>query len=385
MHDVVVVGAGPVGATFALALRHADLDIVMLDARAAGEAARADRSLALSHGARLILERLGVWTPLAGTAGAVTPILTIDISQARGFGSIELTASEQGLPALGYVVSYRALQSALDAALAGGGIDVRFGTTAEAVTGAADRVSIGLASASGEPLDARLAVVADGAAAAVRGVARRRHDYGQTAIVGEVALDHPHRGIAYERFTADGPVALLPERDHYALVWTQAPAAAARALALPDTEFISALTAHFGSRARGFTGVRARRAFPLTLEITRDTTAARVAVIGNAAQALHPVAGQGFNLGLRDAFELATLVRETPREALGGPAMLARYRAARRLDRRAGIAFTHGLTQLFASDAPAIRIPRGLGMLLLDSVPIAKRAFTRAMLYGPRW
>jgi 2-octaprenyl-6-methoxyphenol hydroxylase len=111
----------------------------------------------------------------------------------------------------------------------------------------------------------------------------------------------------------------------------------------------------------------------------------RVAVIGNAAQALHPVAGQGFNLGLRDAFELATLVRDTPREALGGPAMLARYRAARRVDRRAGIAFTHGLTQLFASDAPAVRIPRGLGMMLLDSVPVAKRAFTRAMLYGPRW
>jgi 2-octaprenyl-6-methoxyphenol hydroxylase len=219
----------------------------------------------------------------------------------------------------------------------------------------------------------------------VRGIARRRHEYGQTAIVGEVALDHPHRGIAYERFTAEGPVALLPERDHYALVWTQAPAAAARALALSDADFLAALSAHFGSRVRGFAGVRARRAFPLTLEVARDTTAVRVAVIGNAAQALHPVAGQGFNLGLRDAFELATLVRDTPRDALGGPAMLARYRAARRVDRRAGIAFTHGLTQLFASDAPAVRIPRGLGMMLLDSVPVAKRAFTRAMLYGPRW
>ena len=384
MHDIVVVGAGPVGATFALALRHADLDVIVLDARAAGEAARADRSLALSHGARLILERLGVWTPLAGTAGAVTPIVTIDISQARGFGSVELTASEQGLPALGYVVSYRALQSALDGALAGSGIDVRFGTAAEAVTGAADRVAIALP-ANDEALHARLAVVADGAAAAVRGIARRRHDYDQTAIVAEVALDHPHRGIAYERFTAEGPVALLPERDHYALVWTQAPAAAARALALPDAEFLGALSTHFGSRVRRFTGVRERRAFPLTLDVARDTTAVRVAVIGNAAQALHPVAGQGFNLGLRDAFELAALVRETPRDALGGAAMLARYRAARRLDRRAGIAFTHGLTQLFASDAPAVRIPRGLGMMLLDSVPVAKRAFTRAMLYGPRW
>jgi 2-octaprenyl-6-methoxyphenol hydroxylase len=383
MRDVAVVGAGPVGATFALALRHADLDVVVLDARPAGVAARADRSLALSHGARLILERLGAWTPLAGIAGAVTPIIRIDISQARGFGSVELTASEQGLPALGYVVSYRALQSALDAALAVSGIDVRFGHEAREVNGAADRATVDLA--SGGLLYARLAVVADGAAAAVRGIARKRHDYGQTAIVAEVALDHPHRGIAYERFTAAGPVALLPERDHYALVWTQAPEAAARALALPDTEFLSALATHFGSRVRGFTGVRERRMFPLTLEVARDTTAARVAVIGNAAQALHPIAGQGFNLGLRDAFELAALVRGTPRDALGGGAMLARYRAARRLDRRAGIAFTHGLTQLFASDAPAIRVPRGLGMMLLDSVPVAKRAFTRAMLYGARW
>ena len=383
MHDVVVVGAGPVGATLALALRHADLDVVVLDARTSGAAARADRALALSHGARLILERLGVWTALAGTAGAVTPIFTIDISQARGFGSVELTASEQGLPALGYVVSYRALQSALDAALAASGIDVRFGQEASAVTGAPDRASIELA--SGETVQTRLAVVADGAAAAVRGIARNRHDYRQTAIVAEIALDHPHLGIAYERFTAAGPVALLPEREHYALVWTQAPVAAARALTLPDAEFLASLAALFGSRVRGFTGVRERRMFPLTLEVARDTTTARVAVIGNAAQALHPVAGQGFNLGLRDAFELATLVREAPRDAQGGAAMLARYRQARRLDRRAGIAFTHGLTQLFASDTPAVRIPRGLGMMVLDSIPAAKRAFTHAMLYGARW
>ena len=190
--------------------------------------------------------------------------------------------------------------------------------------------------ASGETVQTRLAVVADGAAAAVRGIARNRHDYRQTAIVAEIALDHPHLGIAYERFTAAGPVALLPEREHYALVWTQAPAAAARALTLPDAEFLASLAAHFGSRVRGFTGVRERRMFPLTLEVARDTTTARVAVIGNAAQALHPVAGQGFNLGLRDAFELATLVREAPRDAQGGAAMLARYRQARRLDRRAG-------------------------------------------------
>ena len=383
LRDVVIVGAGPVGATLALALRDADLDVVVVDGRAPGTTLRTDRSLALSHGARLIFERLGVWTPLAATPGAVTPILTIDISQARGFGAVRLDAAEQGLPALGYVVSYRALQQALDDALRHAAVDVQFSAMARAVTGRADGAIVDVENRD-EPLRARLAVVADGAASAVRGLARRRHDYRQVAIVAAVALDYPHGGVAYERFTSDGPVALLPERAHYALVWTQEPAAAAQTLAMTEQEFVAALAAHFGSRVRGFTGAAERRSFPLALEVARDTTAQRVAVVGNAAQALHPVAGQGFNLGLRDAFELASIVVATPREALGMPTMLAHYRARRTRDRGAGIAFTHGLVQLFGSDRPWLSVPRGLGLMLLDTMPFAKREFTRAMLFGVR-
>jgi len=381
--DVVIVGAGPVGATLALALRDADLDVVVVDGRAPGTTPRTDRSLALSHGARLIFERLGVWTPLSATPGAVTPIVTIDISQARGFGNVRLDAAEQGLPALGYVVSYRALQQALDDALRHAAVDVQFAATARAVTGSADGAIVDVEGRN-EVLRARLAVVADGAASAVRGIARRRHDYRQVAIVAAVALDHPHGGVAYERFTSEGPVALLPEREHYALVWTQEPRVAARTLAMTEHEFVSALAAHFGSRVRGFMAAAERRSFPLVLEVARETTAQRVAVVGNAAQALHPVAGQGFNLGLRDAFELASIVVATPREALGMPAMLARYRAGRTRDRGAGIAFTHGLVQLFGSDRPWLRVPRGLGLMLLDTMPFAKRGFTRAMLFGLR-
>src|SRR6188472_269823 len=133
--DVVIVGAGPVGATLALALAGSELDVVVLDARAAGDTLRGDRSLALSHGARLILERIGVWSALAATADAVTPITRIDISQAGGFGAMQLAAEEQGVPALGYVVSYRALQAALDAALARSGITLRHRSTAVAVGG----------------------------------------------------------------------------------------------------------------------------------------------------------------------------------------------------------------------------------------------------------
>ncbi len=381
-HDVAIVGAGPVGATLALALADSDLDVVVVDPRAAGEAARTDRSLALSHGARLVFERLGVWAGLAATEGAVTPIVTIDVSQARGFGTLTLDAREQGLPALGYVVSYRALQSALDAALRTTRVAMRYGTAARSVVGSAAGAAVGIDGAPGDTLHARLAVVADGAGSTIEGITRTRRDYGQVALVAAIALSRPHEGVAYERFTPDGPVALLPEREHHALVWTQTPERAARLLDLPPAEFLAALAAHFGSRSGGFTGVAGRRSFPLVLEVATATTATRVAVIGNAAQALHPIAGQGFNLGLRDAWELAQTVLQFPRDDLGSAAMLDRHRRGRALDRRAGIAFTHGLVQLFGNDRPWLSVPRGVGLMVLDAMPFAKRAFTRAMLFG---
>ena len=378
-HDVVVAGAGPVGATFALALAEADLDVVALDARAAGEIARGDRSLALSHGSRLILERLGVWSRIGATPAAVTPIAAIDISQAGGFGAMRLTAAEQDLPALGYVVSYRALQAALDVALAATPIAVRHATRVAAIGPGAAHARI--TPEHGAPLKARLAVAADGAGANVNGVVRRRRDYGQVAMVAKVWLDRPHHGVAVERFTPSGPVALLPEGDHCGLVWTLSPDEATRTLALPDAAFIAALERHAGAAVRGITRVAERRTFPLVLEYAASVVAPHVALIGNAAQALHPIAGQGFNLGLRDAWELAQHAIEH-RATLGDPAMLARYAARRARDRRLGIAFTNGLVHLFGGTA--LRIPRGLGLALLDALPPVRRAFTRVMIHGWR-
>ena len=297
MHDVAIVGAGPVGATLALALAGNDLDVVAIDGRPPGVTLRQDRSLALSWGSRLTLERLGVWTELESVAGAVTPIVEIDVSQAGGFGAATLTAAMQSLPALGYVVSYVALQRALDAALARADVPVRFGTIASRVHGTPAHAEVIVAD-EGEPLRARLAVVADGTGTAVDGIVRERHDYGQVALVGEVFLDPPRRGVAYERFTPDGPVALLPERDHHGLVWTMTPEIAEAMLALPERAFLDGLARHFGTRVTGFAHAVGRRAFPLVLERARPVVTARAAVIGNAAQQLHPVAGQGFNLGL---------------------------------------------------------------------------------------
>ncbi len=384
MHDLIIVGAGPVGATLALGLADADLDLVVLDARPAGGTLRGDRPLALSHGARLILERLGVWAALAAIPQAVTPIREIDVSQARGFGVARLRAGEVGLPALGYVVSYLALQSALDAALARTGIALRYATSVTDVGGTPAYAAVSLGGNSETILTARLAAVADGAGTVISGVVRERHDYGQVALVAKLWRNGPPDGVAYERFTSEGPVALLPENDHYGLVWTMRPGEAESALARPAPDFLAALASHFGPRVPGFAKVADRRTFPLALETSRPVAATRTVVLGNAAQTLHPVAGQGFNLGLRDAYEFAQAILRVPPEGIGTTTMLADYRARRRTDRMAGIMFTHGLVHLFGTDFPLVRWPRGMALALLDVLPPVKRAFTRAMLFGLR-
>src|SRR6266513_413596 len=354
LRDLVIVGAGPVGATLALALRDADLDVVVLDSRAPETASRSDRSLALSHGARLILERLDVWPRLAATRDAVTPITSVDISQAGGFGMTRLVASDHDVPALGYVVSYRALQSALDAALAGAGIAIQFNAAAKSVGATPAYVAVMWAGGNADPITARLAAIADGSGTLVDGIRRERKDYGHVAITAKVSISRAHGGRAFERFTAEGPMALLPEGDHYGVVWTMTPERAQQVLALADDAFLAALTARFGAPFEGFVGVSTRRSFPLALELARPTIATRAVVIGNAAQSLHPVAGQGFNLGMRDAYELAQTIIATPRDALGGGPMLATYARRRLPDRLSGIAFTHGLVQLFGTDLPFV-------------------------------
>jgi 2-octaprenyl-6-methoxyphenol hydroxylase len=198
--------------------------------------------------------------------------------------------------------------------------------------------------------------------------------------------------VAFERFTPEGPMALLPLGNRYGLVWTTTPAQGEALLALPDAEFLDTLADRFGSSAPlrrgapsgGFERIAERHTFPLRLEYAKRIVDERRVLLGNAAQALHPVAGQGFNLGLRDAYELAQELLATPREEIGARDRLAAYARRRRPDRIAGIAFTHGLLGVFGTDAPLLSWPRGLALTLLDALPPAKRAFTRAMLFGLR-
>ena len=383
LHDVVIVGAGPVGATLALALAGGELDVASLDARAPNTLARGDRSLALSHGARLIFDRLGVWSEVAAAPGAVTAITAIDVSQRGGFGAARLDAREHGVPALGYVVSYRALQAALDAGLVRAGLAVQYGVAVIRVDATpAYAVIHGERDGAACEWTARVAAVADGGGEIVAGSSRHRHDYRQVALVAKLWTRQPHCGVAYERFTPEGPMALLPEGDHYGLVWTTTPAQGAALLAMPDDEFLVALAQRFGARVGGFLKSGDRRTFPLVLEFAGAVIGARTVLLGNAAQALHPVAGQGFNLGVRDAYELAQALLATPRDRLGAADALSAYARRRLGDRWAGIALTHGLLNVFGTDAALLRWPRGLALTLLDALPPLKRIFTHSMLYG---
>jgi 2-octaprenyl-6-methoxyphenol hydroxylase len=391
MHrDLIIVGGGPVGLTLALALAGSGITVAVLEARASEDTPRPERTLALSHGSRLLLERIGVWSRLEAT-GTVTRITTIDISQRGAFGTTRLEAAESGLPALGYVTSYRTLHGALEEAAREAPVDIGYDARASAFSATPSYAHLIYRQANvDQEASARLVAIADGGGDSWLGGVRRRHDYQQRAVVAEVVAESPLPGVAFERFTADGPVALLPYGAGYTLVWTATPARAAAIAALDDAAFRAALHAHFGDRLGAFKAVAARRSFPLALEVAWPRAAARIVALGNAAQALHPVAGQGFNLGLRDAYQLALLLRERdstgqdPRDVLGSAAQLAAFARARRADRWGGIAFTHGLLAAFSSEHPLLALPRGLALTALDTLPPLKRLFTSSMLHGLR-
>ena len=385
----IIVGAGPVGAICALAMQHHGVVPYVLEARAKDRTYDDARTLVLSHGSRLILERLGVWARL----DEVTPITRIHISQRGGFGATRLSADEQRLPALGYVMSYGALEIALEAELSAAGITVKYGTDVQRVE------SRSIYTAQGQQYTSPLIVVADGGRGEQSPSPRLARDYEQIAIVCEVQTELPHDQLAYERFTPDGPVALLPH-DHgaipvahaaaraakhtYALVWSVRPSDAERIATLDDEAFLAALYQHFGGRQGRFVAVTPRKRFPLKLSFIGTQAHAGVVRIGNAAQTLHPVSGQGFNIGMRDAWELAALCGDTPAETRGNAAMLRTYTQSRRMDVLGGMGFTDFLVRAFSNDFAPLRQARGLGLLALEIVPPLKHFVARRMIFGSR-
>jgi len=385
--DVAIVGGGMVGASLALALGELSCRVALIEAvepDSAGQPSFDARTTALANGTRRIYETLGVWQELEALA---TPIRRIHVSERGAFGQVRLDAREQGLESLGFVVENRELGRALWRRLVAlprltrlapaRVLDVQLDARAAYLT-----VGDGTGT---HALEAALVVAADGADSLIRkrsGVGAERRDYQQTAIVTTVAPERFHDYVAYERFTADGPVALLPFSDGRCVVVLAVASEAAQAvLALDDAGFLALLQARFGQRLGRFNKVGARHAYPLALTQAERQHAPRTAIIGNAAQGLHPIAGQGFNLGLRDAATLAEVIADAlaadAGADLGDAALLERYSHWRARDRRALVGFTDGLVRLFASPRAPLRLARRAGLAAFDLLPPAHAALSR--------
>lgn len=391
--DIAIVGAGPVGLALAgwLARRGATagLSVVLLDARGPQAALDDPRALALSHGSRVLLEPIG-WPRQA------TPIERIHVSQRGTFGRALIEHDEHDVPALGYVARYGALVGALAEGTARLGVDVTLASATSSVQ-TNDSVTLTLdANGAGKTLNARVLVNAEGGlyragTANVPKLAQdnsqRQRDYGQTAVVGVVTVSAPQRHTAWERFTAAGPLALLPldtspdpARCTYALVWCSEPEQAQRRLALSDAAFLAELGDAFGTRMGTLTSIRARAAFPLGLTALTRPVDGRIVAIGNAAQTLHPVAGQGLNLGLRDAHALVDSLARFG----ATPEALREFASRRRVDRRLTIGLTDAMARAFTLELGPFGALRGCALAALDLVPAAKTALARHMMFGQR-
>jgi 2-octaprenyl-6-methoxyphenol hydroxylase len=383
IENLVIVGGGPVGVTLALALAQQGVKATLLEARAKGAGYPDGRALALSYGTKLILERLGVWATVMDKA---TPIEKIHVSQKGSFGRTVLKAQEHDLPALGYVVSYGALSAALDGALEQQDcITVLYESEVTHLESMPNCAKIDL-KLQGEQIQKQtlLAVLADGGRSltSIPGISRDIKEYGHDALVAKVQSELPHNGIAYERFTPQGPMALLPNGKEFSLVWTGQSDEIQPLLALDDAAFLAQLHQHFGDRVGAFTQVGKRMTFPLRLATLSPHFLPHLAVIGNAAQTMHPVAGQGFNVGIRDAWALATQIATSEAEALGSADMLKAYGKVRKTDTQRGLQFTDFLVNVFSNDLVGLNALRGAGLGMLAFAKPVKRLIVEKMSYG---
>jgi 2-octaprenyl-6-methoxyphenol hydroxylase len=375
--DVLIVGGGLVGASLACALHGSGLRTVLAEATAgASNPAPSfdDRNLALARASRNALSALGVWSQLRDAA---SPIERIHVSSRGDFGAVRLIAAERGLDSFGSVVVARELGAALEARLQQLDDLVRLRPARVAgLATAADHVEARIEAAGAVmQVHARLLVVADGTESGLRrelGIEVARHDYGQTLFVATVQPERAHAQTAFERFTDSGPVALLPlAQDRCGSICT-VPSACAEAIAgYDDDVYRDFLQQRFGWRLGRLLRVGRRSAYPLQRVVAAALTAPRAVLVGNAAQTLHPIGAQGFNLGLRDALTLAEELATARREGgdPGDPRVLARHVQRRREDREATLAFSDGLVRLFSHRLAPVRALRSLGLIALERVP----------------
>jgi 2-octaprenyl-6-methoxyphenol hydroxylase len=367
-YDILIVGGGLVGASLVRALQGRGLRIAVVEAvqfETRTEAGYDDRAIALAHGTQRIFDSLDLWNDLENDA---TPIHRIHVSDRGHCGFTRMDREEEGLPALGYVVPARVLGQVLgDVARSVEGVDLYCPATLADLSLETESATATLVRDDETlMLTARLVVAADGAGSAVRdrlGIAVTEHDYGQTAVIANITPQLPHRNVAFERFTDTGPMALLPmSESRCAVVWTVDSRVAGEVMGLSDVEFLCR-----------------RQSYPLRLVKAKESVRHRLALVGNAAHTLHPIAGQGFNLGVRDIAVLAEVLVDAMAEGCdpGELAVLNRYDSWRHADHQRVTAFTDGMARLFTVSLPAMGMARAAGMLALDLLPPAKRLLTR--------
>lgn len=384
-YDILIAGGGMVGASLASALAGCPMRVGVLEAVTPSEAQQPsydERVLAISQGSRRIFQTMGLWTAMAGEAN---PICRIHVSDRGHLGKARMDASREGVEALGYVLAARAMAPPLVDAMERADkvsllcparvLDVRFDSDAV-------RVEVDQGGAR-STLSARLLVAADGGRSLVRelaGIPATRSEYGQTAVIANVTPGHPHGNVAYERFTDTGPLALLPMTGgRCSLVWSVTPEQSGEMMEWGDETFLGRLQERFGQRLGRFKRVGQRHAYPLSLVRVRDQVRPRLAVIGNAAHTIHPIAGQGFNLGLRDVAALAETLADAVAQGRdpGSPPVLEAYARWREVDQRQVMGFTDTLVRVFSNGLPPLALARNLGLLATDLVPGLKHGLAR--------
>jgi len=398
-YDLVIVGAGMVGASLACILERApqtaDLNILLVESAPIDLAAPPAqpsfdaRSTVLSHGTVSYLTQLGLWQSLADSAA---PIKRIHVSDQGNFGAVRMDSREQGVDALGHVIENRLLGAVFNQALAdAGNLEVCCGVMVTAVTPIPDGMQVQLDSGDEQQvIRTALVVLAEGGRSGLcekLGIHRAVHPYDQEAVIANVAFNKPHDNVAFERFTPSGPLAFLPLPDmdgqhRAALVWTRKAGAAQELLALSQADFLATLQAEFGSRLGKLVRVGERHSYPLSLVEAEEQVRPGLVLLGNVAHSLHPVAGQGFNLAFRDTMRLADLLIKSRTEgrALGDIELLQRYLAVTGKDQDRTAVFSDYMTRLFSTDNPAAVWARKFGLFSIDLVLPLRRAFAaRAM------
>ena len=383
-YDLVIAGGGLAGNCLALALKDTGLRIAIVEANTREQlhtSPAGDRALALAAGTVMMLETLGIWQ---GISHAATAIKQIHISDRGHFGKTRLSAQKEHVDALGYVITARDIETHVANLVSEAAIELISPARVVGLMSGDQEICISLKQGN-ESLNvsAGLLVGADGGLSSVRkllDIAQHMTEYGQTALVTTVKSTIPNKNTAFERFTASGPLALLPvAKNHCAVVWTRTDEDAKALMLGSEADFLAELQQCFGFKLGDLSLTAPRRAFPLSLIRAEKMVAGRAVIIGNAVHQLHPVAGQGFNLGLRDVVNLAEMLitQHEQNKDIGAADFLKKYAISRKKDHDRTIGFTDAVVKIFSNEWLALAAARNIGLALLDHIPAAKTLLTR--------